>query len=65
MPTTKRPPAPKLYLGSGETIEEAAERAWDRAKRAGLKAGWYHIVSIEFYADNPIRDYRVQISGVP
>lgn len=58
---TKRPPPPKLYVGSGDTIEQAAERAWNGAKRSGKKPGWYRIVSIEFYADNPIRDYRVQI----
>ena len=60
---TKRAPAPKLYVGSGDTIELATERAWNSAKRSGKKAGWYRIVSVEFYADNPIRDYRVQISG--
>jgi hypothetical protein len=62
---TKRPPAPKLYTGTAKTIEAAAELAWSRAKRSGQKAGWYHIVSIEFYADNPIRDYKVQIGGGP
>ena len=52
-------------MGRGDTIEQAIDRAWGQAKRSGKKAGWYHVVSIEFYADNPIRDYKVQIGGGP
>lgn len=61
----KIPPPPKLYMGRGETIEQAVDKAWGQAKRAGKRAGWYHVVSIEFYAENPIRDYKVQIGGGP
>jgi flavin-binding protein dodecin len=63
MPAKKRPLAPKTYSGTGDTVEEAAESAWKRASGAGNKAGWYRVISIEFYADNPIRDYKVTISG--
>jgi hypothetical protein len=59
----KRPPAPRLITGGGKTIEEAADEAWGKAKKGGKKAGWYTIVSIQFYADNPINEYRVQIIG--
>lgn len=63
MPMKRRPPGPTTFTANGDTVEQAAERAWDKAKKAGHKAGWYQIVSIYFYADNPIRDYKVVIGG--
>lgn len=63
MAKTKIPPSPRLFAGNGPTIEAAVDKAWSNAKRANKKAGWYQVVSIQFYADNPVRDYKVQIGG--
>ena len=54
----------KFKPGTGETIEKAAEHAWENARAAGAKPGTYLIKKIEIEAVNPIRTYIVTIDPV-
>ena len=46
--------------GKGDTVEEAADHAWENARAHGAKPGRYE-VKIEIEAENPIRSYIVTI----
>jgi flavin-binding protein dodecin len=48
-------------VGSGGSVEEAANSAWQNAKDRGKDAGWYEIKKIEAHAENPITEYKVSI----
>jgi hypothetical protein len=49
------------FDGQGETLKDACNDAWEKAKGAGKDPGWYEIKKIEVRAENPIREYRVKI----
>jgi hypothetical protein len=46
--------------GTGGSVEVAAERAWENAKRGGAERGVYHL-KIYAEAENPITTYIVII----
>ena len=50
--------------GTGHSIEEAANAAWEDAKGKGKDKGWYEIKTIEGKAQNPITEYKVKIKRV-
>ena len=50
--------------GEGKTLQEAADKAWDDAKRKGKGTGWYEIKQIDVKAENPITEYRVKIKKI-
>jgi hypothetical protein len=49
--------------GRGSSIEEAAERAWEGAKKFEAEAGTYKL-DIFIEVENPIRAYVVTIEPV-
>lgn len=51
------------FDGQGDTLHDAANDAWEKAKKAGKPKGWFEIKKIEVRTENPIREYRVRIKG--
>jgi hypothetical protein len=50
------------YEGQGETIRDAANDAWEKAKRAGKEPGWYKVKTLYVLTENPVREYKVTIT---
>ena len=50
--------------GTGDTLHEAAEEAWEDAKSKGNPKGRYEIKKIFVETENPIREYRVIIKKI-
>ena len=53
--------APDEGEGRGPKLHDAAEKAWEDAKRKGNAKGEYEIKKIFVETENPIREYRVII----
>ncbi len=51
------------FEGQGDTLEAAANDAWEKAKRGGKEPGWYKVKTMWVRSENPIREYRVIITG--
>jgi hypothetical protein len=56
--------APDEGEGTGKTLHEAAEKAWDDAKAKNNPKGWYEIKKIDVKTENPITEYRVKIKKI-
>ena len=50
--------------GRGDSVEEAAERAWENAKRFEAKADTTYKLEIFVEVENPIRAYVVTLDPV-
>ena len=47
--------------GTGKNLHEAAENAWEDAKKKGKSPGEYEIKKIFVTTVNPITEYKVRI----
>jgi hypothetical protein len=50
--------------GSGSTLPEAINAAWEDAKRNNKGDGYYEVKKIQIKAENPITEYKASIKKV-
>lgn len=51
------------FDGQGESLDEAADVALQKAKDAGIDAGWFTITRISVrFKGNPVKEYKITIT---
>jgi len=49
------------FTGQGRVFEEAVEDAWKKAQIAGNAPGWFKVLQVSVFCENPVKEYLVKI----